>query len=295
MNYFNVNFNNLNNQSDDIKQICESFNHIQTELNSMLELLNSSLSLVSNEHISIQINYIKNINTIKEFYDFFYSSESNYFRLSFNFNNKQIAYRIQYHDFIFVDNIVITFKENQLFNQSLEKLNSYINIEKINSTFEKLKELGIKIYYKEKKFNEQEIRQQAKTIQEYFVKFSFQGITEFEKYSNNDYIKLNLMISIEDREILFRNANDAKYYFIPLKTPTHDSIVKNDYDCNYIKNKIIELNPDFFNLIQPDIFSVNYYNYFESKNMQIIEFEFKGSHILALYEKINAIVNLSNF
>jgi len=168
MNYFNVNFKNLNNHSDEIKRICESFYGIQTELNSMLELLNSSLTLVSNDNISIQINYTKNINTIKDFYDFIYSSESNYFRLLFNFNNKQIAYRIQYHDFIFVDNITLTFKENQLFNQSLEKLNSHINIEKINSTFEQLKDLGIKIYYKEKKFNEQEIRQQAKVIQEYF-------------------------------------------------------------------------------------------------------------------------------
>jgi len=103
------------------------------------------------------------------------------------------------------------------------------------------------------------------------------------------------MIYIEGKEILFRRANDGKYYFIPLKIPTHDSIVKNDYDCDYIKNKIIELNPDFFNLIRPDLFSVHYYNNFESKNMQIVEFEFKGSKILPLYEKINAIVNLSNF
>lgn len=295
MNYFNVNFNNLNNHSDDIKQICESFNNIQTELNSMLELLNSSLSLVSNDNISIQIAYTKNVNNINEFYDFIYSSSSNYFRLLFNFNNKQISYRIQYHDFIFSDNIILTFKENQLFNQSLEKLNSYIDLEKINEKLILLQNFGVKIYHLEKRFNEQDIRQQAKVIQEYFVKFSFQGITEFEKYSNDDYININLMIYIEGKEILFRRANDAKYYFIPLKTPTHDSIIKNDYDCDYIKNKIIELNPDFFNLIQPNIFSVNYYNYFESKNMQIIEFEFKGSLILPLYEKINAMVNLSNF
>lgn len=295
MNYFNVDFKNLNNHSDDIKQFCESFNTIQTELNKMLELLNSSVSLVSNHNILIKIAYTKNVNNINEFYDFIYSSSSNYFRLLFNFNNKEIVYRIQYHDFIFVDNIILTFKENQLFNQYLEKLNSYIDLEKINEKLTQLEYFGVKIYHQEKKFNEQEIRQQAKIIQEYFLKFSSQGVTEFEQYSNDDYIKINLMIYIEGKEICFRRANDDKYYFIPLKTPNNESIAENNYDCDYIKNKIVELNHDFFNLISPNIFSVNYYNYYESKNTQIIEFEFKNSPILPLYEKINTIVNLSNF
>lgn len=295
MNYFDISFKNLNNQSEDIQTMCNSFNHMQNELNDMLDILSSSILLVSNSHISLTISYAQQIKTIEDFYKYVYSYSKDNYRLLFTFNKKHIAYRLNYHDFFIDDRSNnIGFKELQYFNNSLEELKKYIDLELIHTKFKKLERLGVDIFNSEKKYNQRNVREKASFIGKYFKNMSVLG-SELNNFSDEEYIKLHLIYYIEGNEMWFRSVREieSKCTFLLLKIPDNQSVEDNGCDLDYIQEKIIELNPEFFNSLLDNHFSVKGYDYYS--NFCRIQFEFEPFPIDNLYEKVVTKSNIENF
>lgn len=292
MNFFNIQFNDLNNKESDIMEHIASFKNIQTELNSMLDILSLSVKNFHNPDMDINISYSKTINNIAEFKHYIYTISQEYWNLLFSFNDKKILYRLHFNDFFFVDNISLKLQEMQLFNQYLNDLQDNITLNTLYQKFEEFKEITNKISVLETKYNQRDTREKFKFIQTY-LQHLFKPCDSLENYPEDQYIYINMLAYIEGKEITFRKKmnSDYKYLFIPLKTPNIQDIIQNCLSIEYIQQQIIELNPEFFNLIHYKYFKVIEFN----EIYNIISFEFKPIHIDIIYDILHSKSILDGF